>query len=96
MQIVFKVYWFIIFNGQIGKAASAMSKLSERVWENRKLTINKKMKVYQACVLSTLLYSSEAWTLYARQERRLNTFHMRCIRRLLGITWQDRVRNEEC
>ena len=82
-------------NTRIGKAASAMSKLSKRVWENRKLTINTKMKVYQACVLSTLLYGSEAWTLYARQERRLNTFHMRCIRRLLGITWQDRVRNEE-
>ena len=55
------------------------------------LTLNTKMKVYQACVLSTLLYGSEAWTLYMWQERKLNAFHMRCLRRLLGITWQDRV-----
>ena len=55
------------------------------------LTISTKMKVYQACVLSTLLYSSETWTLYSCQERRLNTFHLRCLRRILGITWQDRV-----
>ncbi len=51
------------------------------------------MRVYQTCVLSTLLYGSGTWTLYAHQERRLNAFHMRNLRRLLCITWQDRVTN---
>ena len=82
-------------NARIGKAASTMAKLSKRVWENKKLTINTKVKVYNACVLSTLLYGSEAWTLYSSQERKLHTFYMRCLRRLLGITWQDRIRNED-
>ena len=59
------------------------------------LTISNKMKVYQACVLSTLLYSSKTWTLYSCQERRLNTFHLRCLRRILGITWQDWVPNKD-
>ncbi len=59
------------------------------------VTLNTKMKVYQACVLSTLLYGSEAWTLYKHQERRRNAFHMRNLRRLLGITWQDRVSNAD-
>ena len=72
-----------------------MARLEKRVWDNSLLTINTKMKVYQACVLSTLLYGSETWTLYSRQERRLNAFHMRCLRRLLGITWQDRITNAE-
>ena len=31
------------------------------------------MRIYQACVLSTLLYGSESWTTYMCQERRLNT-----------------------
>lgn len=78
-------------NRRIGKAAATMAKLSKRVWENNKLTENTKMRVYQACVLSTLLYGSETWTTYARQERRLNTFHMRCLKRILGITWQDKI-----
>lgn len=82
-------------NVRIGKAATAMARLEKRVWDNSLLTINTKMKVYQACVLSTLLYGSETWTLYSRQERRLNAFHMRCLRRLLGITWQDRITNAE-
>ena len=30
----------------------------------------------------------------ARQEKRLNVFHMRCLRRILGITWQERVGNK--
>ena len=53
------------------------------------------MALYNACVISTLLYGSETWTTYARQERRLNTFHMRSLRRILGISWQDKVLNTE-
>ena len=30
----------------------------------------------------------------AHQEKRLNVFHMRCLRRILGITWQDRGTNK--
>ena len=70
-----------------------MAKLSKRVWTNSQLTMNTKLKVYQACVLSTLLYSSESWSMYARQENRLESFHLRCLRRILGITWQDKVTN---
>ena len=29
-------------------------------------------------------------------KRRLNVFHMRCLRRILGITWQDKVTNKVC
>ena len=82
-------------NVRIGKASKTMARLAARVWDNALLTINTKMKVYQACVLSTLLYGSETWTLYSRQERRLNAFQTRCLRRLLGITWQDRITNVE-
>ena len=81
---------------RIAKAAAVMSKLSERVWENHQLTLNTKVtkfKVYQACVLSTLLYGSESWTTYARQENRLVSFHLRCLRRIMGSRWQDRVTN---
>ena len=78
-------------NRPIGKAACTMAKLTKRVWENKMLTENTKMRIYQACVLSTLLYGSESWTTYMCQERRLNTFHMRCLKRILGITWQDRI-----
>lgn len=47
----------------------------------------------QASVTSTLLYGSEAWTPYSNQEQRLNSFHQRCLRRILGITWKDKITN---
>ena len=45
---------------RIAKAATVMSKLSKRARENYQLTLNTKLKVYQACILSTLLYGSES------------------------------------
>src|SRR6201996_3765554 len=80
-------------NRRVGKAATTMSRLTNRVWANAKLSEHTKIQVYMACVVSTLLYGSESWTLHSRQEQRLNTFHMRCLRRILGITWQDKVSN---
>ena len=49
-------------NSRIGKAAGTMAKLNSRVWNNSKLTENTKLRIYQACVLSSLLYRSETWT----------------------------------
>lgn len=78
---------------RIAKAASFMPQLNERVWRNNHRAVNTKLSVYHACVLSFLLYGSEAWTTYASQEKRLNSFHLRCLRRILHIRWQDRVTN---
>ena len=80
---------------RIGKACSTLSRLSERVWENAHLSNHTKILVYRACVLSTLLYGSESWTLYAHQQRKLNVFHMRCLRRILNVHWSDKITNNK-
>ena len=46
-------------------------------------------------MLSTLLYGSETWTTYAKQEKNLNSFHMRCLRRILHIHWEEKVPDTE-
>lgn len=49
----------------------------------RPLTISTKLMVYNAVVIPTLLYGCEAWTLYRRQIKRLESFHckkLRCIK----------------
>ena len=80
-------------NARIGKAATVMAKLNKRVWQNINLTMNTRFKVYQACVTTILLYGNETWTPYAKQEAKLNSFPLCCLRRILGITWQDRIPN---
>ena len=80
---------------RIGKAVSTLARLTARMWTSPKLSVKTNMAVYNACVTSTLLYGSETWTTYAGQERRLNTFHLRTIRCILGISWQDKVTNTD-
>ena len=78
---------------RIGKAATTFARLNARVWKISKLTIKTKVAVYNACVLSKLLYGSETWTTYSDQEKRLNAFHLRSLRRLLGISWMNKIPN---
>ena len=80
---------------RIGKAAKTLARLTSRVWTNPKLTEKTKMVLYNACVVSTLMSGSEAQTTYARQEKRLNSFRLRRICRILGTSLQDRVSNAE-
>ena len=63
------------------------------MWINDLLSERTKLQVYRSCALSTLLYGSESWPTYTRQEKWLNGFHLCCLRRLLQIKWQDRVSN---
>ena len=79
---------------RIGKASTSVARLDKRVWTNNNLTSNTKMRVYHACILSTLLYGSETWSTYTSQEKKINAFHMRSLRRILGISWQDHISNE--
>ena len=82
-------------NNRISRASAAFGQLTERVYLNRNLKLPTKIRVYQAIVLSILLYGSESWTLYSKQLNKLNAFHMRCLRRMLHITWQDKIPNNE-
>jgi len=41
----------------------------------------------------SLLYSSEAWTQYCWHIKKLDNFHMCCLRHILYIKWQDKVPN---
>jgi len=51
-------------------------------------------RLYNALVISVLLYGSETWTLLKADERRLEAFHMNCQRRILGIrNWFHFVTN---
>ena len=70
-------------------ASSAFGKLRDRVFESRGLSKDTKILVYKAVVLPSLLYGSECWTTYRRHLKCLEKYHQRCLRRILGVTWQD-------
>ena len=55
------------------------------------------VNIYQQSVIymSTLLYACETWTVYQRHAKRLNHFHLSCLRKLLKIKWQDKIPDTE-
>jgi hypothetical protein len=80
---------------RIAKASKAFGALRRAVFKDSNLTITTKRRVYEACVLSILLYGSECWTPLRRHLKRLNAFHHHNIRTVLGITnrqqWDLRI-----
>ena len=80
---------------RINHASASFGHLRSRVFDNSNLKIKTKVSVYTAVCLSTLLYSAESWTVYRRQIKPLEAFHIRCLQRILGITWRDKVPHTE-
>ena len=76
---------------RITKASSVFGTLRKKVWERRGISLLTKLKVYRAIIFPTLQYECETWNVYSRHARQLNFFHMRCLRKLLCIRWQDKV-----
>ena len=77
------------------KASVAFGRLRTNVWERNGIRLDTKLKVYKAVVLPTLLYACETWTVYQRHAKKLNHFHLSCLRKLLKIRWQDKIPDTE-
>ena len=80
---------------RIQSAWAAFGRLRKRLWDRHGVRTSTKCKVYRAAVMPCLLYSSETYTLYLRHIRRLSQTHMRQLRCILHIKWQDRITNNE-
>ena len=76
----------------LSRAAYAFQTL-QPVLRTRHLSARTKCTLYRAIVVNNLVYGSEAWVPKASQMRRLDVFHLRCLRHILGVSRLDRVPN---
>ena len=81
----------IEIQSRVGKATSSYGKLTGRVFYNKNLILYTKVKVYKAICLSILLYGCETWVLYRKHLKVLEFFHIRCLKRMIGLKWWHRV-----
>ena len=63
------------------------------VWSQTRLSLATKLRLYMTLIVPILLYASEIWTINQADLDRLQAFHMRCQRRILGVRWFDRIKN---
>jgi len=66
-------------------------------WKSKNISLAVKIRHYESLVISTLLYGAESWPLSVTltQMKKLESAHHKFQRRLLGITWREKVRNED-
>ncbi|VDM00867.1 unnamed protein product [Schistocephalus solidus] len=75
---------------RISKASQAFGRLQASMWNHHGIQLNTKLKIFKVVVLTTLLYVVETCIVYSNQARKLNHFHLSCLRRILKLRWQDR------
>jgi len=78
---------------RIGNVASVFRRLVD-IWKSKNISLTVKIRLYESLVISTLLYGAE-WPLSVTQMKKFEAAHHKFQRRLLGITWRDKVRNED-
>ena len=59
----------------------------KKVWMNSKITLDKKLKVYEAQVVSVIMYNSSCWATPKAVLEKLNVCHRRHLRQIMNIRW---------
>ena len=79
---------------RIAQTTAALTMLKPD-WNDRSISLSSKIRLMRSLVTSIFLYACESWTLTAELERRLQVIEMRCYRKILRISYKDRVANEK-
>ena len=74
-------------------ARSAFGKM-RNVISNRHVRIATRIRVIKTKTCSYLLYGCEVWILNVATEERLEAFEIWCWRRMLSVSWVERMTNE--
>ena len=81
----------------LSRAAQTMAALARLkiIWKDKNIRIKHKIRSLRALVMAIFLYACETWTLTAELvQRRIQSLELRCFRKILGISYKDRVTNE--
>ncbi|XP_061196599.1 uncharacterized protein LOC133204872 [Saccostrea echinata] len=81
-------------HSRLGRARGVIREMNN-IWRSAKYSTSTKLKLYQSCVISTLLYGSECWRITEADLTNLRSFHTICLRRILRIFWPEKVTNED-
>jgi len=81
-------------DNRIQKARGSFSKLRS-VWLSKSPRKGTKIKIFNVCVKSVLLYGCETWLVTKDIQRKRQTFVNRCLRYILRIWWPKIISNKD-
>ena len=71
-------------------ALVALNKLND-IWENKKIALNLKSKIFNSTIKPIFLYNSELWALSNADEKQIDNFQRRLLRYMLCIKWPEKI-----
>ena len=79
---------------RIGMATADFETLC-KVWKHARVTLRKKIAIFESCIMSKLLYCMHTLWLNRAECSKLDAFQARCLRRLAGIghSYYSRISN---
>jgi hypothetical protein len=78
---------------RIEKARSAFNNMA-KLFKSHNLNLEIKVRLLRCYIFSILYYGVESWTLTEAMEKKLEAFEMWLYRRILRISWTDKITNE--
>ena len=79
---------------RIAIARNCMASLDRNIWHSS-ISLSTKLRLYRVFILPVILYGAETWSPTRQLARNLDAFDQWCLRRMLRISWRDRISNEE-
>ena len=78
---------------RIGKARSAFVLLNN-IWRTNGISRATKIRLFNSNVKSVLFYGAETWRTTASTEKKIQVFVNKCLRKILGIWWPNKISND--
>ena len=78
---------------RLQKARGAFYRLT-RIWNTTSIGRNTNIHLFKTLVRNVLLYRSETWKITLKDEKQLDTFQTKFLRRIMKIRWQQRIPSE--
>ena len=66
-----------------------------KIWKNKAVSNRTKTRLLKALVFPVATYGCEAWTLKKEEERRIQAFENKCLRKILRVPWTKKLTNEQ-
>ena len=65
------------------------------MWRSSKYKTKTKIKIYNSCVKSVLMYGAENWRVTQKDNHQIAVFHTTCLRKIHRIFWPQKITNAE-
>ena len=66
----------------------------DSISKSRDITLLTNVHLVKAMVFPIVMYGCESWTIKKTEHQRIDTFELRCLRRLLKVPWTARRSNQ--